>query len=385
MSSVEEILPMLQGVTLFEGLSPEDLRRIAAIGEERSAEEGELLFEEGEEGNAFFLVISGAVEILRDRADGSRERLAVRRTGDAFGEMALLDDAPRSATARVQKEARLLVLSRDAFREVLDPDSPAFRMLGSLSRSLRALDVRFTAGQRQMARQDGIPELNRLIRQGLLPTRVPLVSGYEAAAGTSVKEDGEGATSWDVFSLSGGQPVFGLYHAAGGGFPPAQTLSVFRGVLRALARTASTLEGLLSEANEVMSDLAVPGAQPSVEQSVECALLSPGKEGVVWAGAGRPPGIVVRAGGGREPLPAFGPPLGMMEGFRYGARKLVLSGGDAVLALSEGTPGLVEGAGDLAHRLRERTVDEVVGTLHQAFERAEGAPAEVSVVLLRRV
>src|SRR5690606_39040077 len=129
-------------------------------------------------------------------------------------------------------------------------------------------------------KQDGIPELNRLIRQGLLPTRVPLISGYEAAGGTSVKDDGEGATSWDVFSLSGGQPVFGVFHVEGGAFPPAQTLSVFRGVLRALARTASTLEGLLSEANEVMSDLAVPGAQPSVEQSVECALLSPGNEGV---------------------------------------------------------------------------------------------------------
>ncbi len=68
MATVDEIIPLLRKVSLFEGLPREDLERLAGIGEERVLPAGETLFEEGEEGDAFFAVVSGAVEILRRRA-----------------------------------------------------------------------------------------------------------------------------------------------------------------------------------------------------------------------------------------------------------------------------------------------------------------------------
>ncbi len=379
MNQADEILPLLKRVGLFEGLPPEDLRRIAEVGEERHASAGETLFREGDEGDAFYAVISGSVEIFRARSDGGEERLAIRRGGDAFGEMALLDDAARSATARAKEDARLFVLERGPFRSLLDPASPAFRMLASLSRALRALDIRFTAGERMGAGGNGVREMNRVLRQGILPRTVPPVVGWEIAGGTSVLSEGEGSTSWDTFALSDGAPVFAVLHTRGDGIPPAPALAVARGVFRALARSAGSAEELLSGANEIMAELAIPG----VEQFVECALMELRGGTVRWAAAGRPPGAVVK-GGGWEALPNSGPPLGVMTGFRYVARECPVGAGDAVFALSEGSEGLLKGAADLVAKLGERSASDVVTLLHRAFERAADAPAEASVVFTRR-
>ncbi len=98
---------LLRGIPLFADLTRAELLAVEEILHERSYLAGEIVFEEGDEGLGMYLVVSGRVEILRSGA-GGRGRLAEVGPGEFFGELALLDDAPRSASARAMESTRLL-------------------------------------------------------------------------------------------------------------------------------------------------------------------------------------------------------------------------------------------------------------------------------------
>src|SRR5438132_104073 len=98
--NTDQVVDVLQGVPLFQGLPRTDLERIARLVKGRKVEAAELIFKEGDAGDKFYIVFSGSVEIIKERARGDTERLAVKRGGEAFGEMSLLSDAPRSASVR---------------------------------------------------------------------------------------------------------------------------------------------------------------------------------------------------------------------------------------------------------------------------------------------
>lgn len=378
--SVDEVLPVLREVSLFEGLPEEDLRKLAGIARGATAEEGEVLFEEGEAGDAFYVVLDGAVEILKEAVEGS-EKLAVRRDGEGFGEMALIDDSPRSATARAVGRTRLILIDRESFGDLLYEDRLASRMLEVLARALRALNVRFAAKEGGGSAGYDMGEVSRLLQRGLLPRNAPKVAGYDIAAGTSLEDDGEGRTVWDAIPLDGGRTALVALLARGDGFPPAHHLAVARALLREVARSGATARNLLERANEGIADAAVEG----MSQYVECGLLVPTDDEVIWSGAGRMPAAVLRHDGNYVELKSHGPPLGMMGGFRYGIERLEMEAGDVALVLSEASKGLFRGAADLVATLEGKPVREVVATVHRALRKARGGDVpETSVLFARR-
>ena len=93
--------PFLARSPLFAGLPRRLLARLATRFLEKVYHPGEVVFEEGDPGRALFVVVEGAVEITRATAQGPYV-LNTLGPGDAFGELALIDDYPRSATARVR-------------------------------------------------------------------------------------------------------------------------------------------------------------------------------------------------------------------------------------------------------------------------------------------
>jgi len=102
----------LKTVPFFDQLSNRQLKRVSDIMFERTYETEELIFEEGQPEAALFLILDGkiAIEIYRET---STMRLAVLERGAFFGEMALLDETPRSATARALERTRTLALYRN--------------------------------------------------------------------------------------------------------------------------------------------------------------------------------------------------------------------------------------------------------------------------------
>jgi CRP/FNR family transcriptional regulator len=84
------------------------------IGYEKQLKSGEVLFKEGAGGDEMYLIRSGKIKIVKD-LEGTSKTLAIIGEGEFFGEMALLDKSPRSASAIAETDARLIIVDRDAF------------------------------------------------------------------------------------------------------------------------------------------------------------------------------------------------------------------------------------------------------------------------------
>jgi CRP/FNR family cyclic AMP-dependent transcriptional regulator len=106
---------LIRGLPLFELCSKRDLRRIAAIAEERSVERGAELIREGEPGAEFYVVVEGEIEVRR----GTR-RVAQLGAGSFVGEIALLSRSPRTATVVATTPLRLLAIDGASFVALLD-------------------------------------------------------------------------------------------------------------------------------------------------------------------------------------------------------------------------------------------------------------------------
>lgn len=133
----DQALQLLGRINLFSGLQPAYLRHIANLGLEESYDAGALIFAEGAQGDKVYLILSGAVRISRQVPGMGEEALAVLRAGTYFGEMALIDDFPRSADARAHEACRLFVIRKEDLEDLLFVDRDlAYDLLWSFVRTL---------------------------------------------------------------------------------------------------------------------------------------------------------------------------------------------------------------------------------------------------------
>jgi CRP/FNR family cyclic AMP-dependent transcriptional regulator len=116
---VEHRVEQLKKVELFSGLKPEAIELIAQVASEETHPTGKKLFEHGDTGDKLYLILEGKIRISREVPGMGEEALAVLGPGKVFGEMALLDESPRSADARVHERCRLLSISKDGFDDLL--------------------------------------------------------------------------------------------------------------------------------------------------------------------------------------------------------------------------------------------------------------------------
>lgn len=115
-------LERLRSLSLFVDLTPAELRIVDGLLHERDFLENEVIFDEGDEGQALYIVIEGEV-LIRRQGMGHTEnggKLAVLTPGKFFGELALLDDEPRSAQAVASTNCHLAVFFRADFLGLLD-------------------------------------------------------------------------------------------------------------------------------------------------------------------------------------------------------------------------------------------------------------------------
>lgn len=111
-------LAALGTMTLFSDLTRRELRAVEGFIHERRYIQSEIVFDQGEEGEAFYMVLDGTVRITRQ---GAIDALDVTLgPGEFFGELALLDNAPRSAQARAAEDCTLLVLFRGDFMGLME-------------------------------------------------------------------------------------------------------------------------------------------------------------------------------------------------------------------------------------------------------------------------
>lgn len=112
MPEIKETVEFLAKVPLFQGLKASQLERIAGRLVERSYTAGQDIVTQGKGGAGLFIIVSGAAEAVRVRADGTKTVLNRFGPTDFFGELALLDDEPRTASVVATEDTRCLVLSQ---------------------------------------------------------------------------------------------------------------------------------------------------------------------------------------------------------------------------------------------------------------------------------
>ena len=135
MSPNDPRIDRLRAVPLFDACNEKQLQFIATRVDEVDIPAGKVLTEEGRSGGEFFIILSGEAEVKR-----SGSVIETLRAGDYFGEIALLDNGPRTATVVAKKPTRCLVLSPNQFQDVLYQDPAiAVMMLHTVVRRLRAL------------------------------------------------------------------------------------------------------------------------------------------------------------------------------------------------------------------------------------------------------
>lgn len=112
-------LAQLRGIQLFSGLKEPALELLARIALEEKHARGTKIFHHGDPGDKLYLILEGKVRISREVPGMGEEALAILSPGQIFGEMALLDESPRSADAHVHESCKLLAIPRDGFDDLL--------------------------------------------------------------------------------------------------------------------------------------------------------------------------------------------------------------------------------------------------------------------------
>jgi CRP/FNR family cyclic AMP-dependent transcriptional regulator len=131
----------LRHVPLFDQLGEAELERICHAAREKTYPKNSVILFEDDPGDALYVVLGGQVKVVLVGEDGREVILSILGAGNFFGEMALIDDQPRSAHVIATQDSTLLVLRRDDFHKCLE-ESPriALGMLRAMSRRLRQAD-----------------------------------------------------------------------------------------------------------------------------------------------------------------------------------------------------------------------------------------------------
>lgn len=138
-------IALLRNVRVFAGLSEEDLAAIADVSVSRRFGAGEVVFREGDGGDTCYIVRSGLARAVRQHSDGRSITLAHFGAGDIFGELAMFDEEPRSATVDVIDEVEVVAIpGRDMQRLMREHPEIAVKLNAALAQRLRATNERLS-------------------------------------------------------------------------------------------------------------------------------------------------------------------------------------------------------------------------------------------------
>lgn len=150
----------LSNIALFSGFSDADMTAISGMTVTRSFPKNTLVICEGDQSDSLYLILSGKVKVFLSDEEGKEVTLNIQKNGEYFGELAILDEAPRSASVMTVEETKLAILSRSAFDKCMEEHpTMALTIMRGLARRLREL----TENVRSLALMDVYGRVARLL------------------------------------------------------------------------------------------------------------------------------------------------------------------------------------------------------------------------------
>ena len=133
----------LARVWIFQGLSREELAHLSGLAQTKIYKPRETIVEKGDSTTEFFVLLRGRAKVGAPGADGSHAAINVMGPGEVFGEIAILDGQPRSATVTTLEECEMAVVNKAAFNDLLTASpSIAVKLLNVLAGRVRELTTR---------------------------------------------------------------------------------------------------------------------------------------------------------------------------------------------------------------------------------------------------
>jgi serine phosphatase RsbU (regulator of sigma subunit)/anti-sigma regulatory factor (Ser/Thr protein kinase) len=367
----------LRNSSLFDGFSDEDLEHLAETAAERVLEPGELLFVEGHSGDDCCVIIDGQLEVYKQLGDEELP-LDVRQPGQIVGEMALIDNSPRSASVRAVGQVRVLMLTKENFYTLLTRNpANAIEMLRGGTMRLRSTSERMIAGlqaknaellrayQDLKAAQDELIRLERIeqelqiarrIQEAFLPRQIRQPTGWQIAALSRGAQE-IGGDFYDCIDLPGGLLGLVVADVSGKGIPAALFVALTRSLLRAASQSPHAFgmhelpapEELLRQALQFTNGyIGTEHASSNMFVTLFYGLLDPASGLLQFVNAGHNPPLLLRAASGSvEELDAGELPLGILVEQPFMASSVRIYPGDALIAFSDGITEAMNTAGDV--------------------------------------
>ena len=139
---MKNIIKIIAGIPLFSGLSAKQLADVKDVAIDRQYQKGEFIFSEGDEGNGFYVLVAGLVEIYKASPEGKEKILHIFGPGEPFGEVPVFSGDRFPANARTLVKSHLLFFPRQAFVNLIAANPAlALQMMAVLSMRLRQFTV----------------------------------------------------------------------------------------------------------------------------------------------------------------------------------------------------------------------------------------------------
>lgn len=333
----DEIITLLKRVSMFAEAPAETLAEITTLLEPLELRGEETVFQQGDLGDSLYLIAAGRVRVHHEDKD-----LDELGRGDIFGEMALLDTEPRSASVTTLEKATLFRLEQRAFNSFLLANPEIARGI------IRTLNQRLRARMRDLSDlQSAMGKLYQLsakaerlsrelrdaseVQASFLPQTLPQLPGWAFAAGWQPAKEVSG-DFYDVVPL---EQCLGIVIAdvADKGMPAALFMALTRSTIRSSVSAASTPAKSITQANRLLCKDASQG----MFVTLFYAQLEPESSHISYVNAGHNPPLVLDSVGGTfSELGRTGLFLGWDETATYETGTAFLEPGDVLLLYTDG-------------------------------------------------
>jgi len=314
-------------------------------GDHQSYSAGQVIFKEGQSGDVMYVVIDGEVSVTVEGRP-----IDYLKAGSVLGEMALVDDRPRSATATAATDCKLVLINHERFATLVQqfPDF-AIQVMNTMSFRLRRLldeEIKRQRLEEELA-------IGRQIQLSLLPARFPEIRGWEfAAVYRAARQVGGDLYDFITSSDDPGHVSIVIADVTGKGIPAALFMAFSRTIIRAESRTGRSPAALLQQVNQfILQDI-----HYRLFLSAFYAMLESDSGRLVYANGGHDRPLWRHAGSGEiETLSAAGLLLGVFQNVRLEEREITVAPGDLLIFYTDGVTEARNASGELfgEERLRE--------------------------------
>jgi serine phosphatase RsbU (regulator of sigma subunit) len=339
---------------LFKRLSPADLDNLRQVAIPRHYPAGAVLCHQGEVENVFYVLRHGTVKITQRLSDTEEIPIALRNSGEFFGEMALIDNSPRSASVTAVTAVDVLEIDEGTFKQVLQtsPDlalTLLHNALASLRNSLQRqiMDLRqknaelrqayaeLQAAQTELVQAERVQrdlELAAQVQRGLLPKEFPQVAGLSFAARARPARE-IGGDFYDAFVLDEQHVGLLIADVSDKSIHAAIFMAIARALFHTEVRRTLSPREVVMAVHHLLLDVS---SEDNQFVTAFYGVLHLDTRHLTYARAGHDRPLLLHHDASLEVLPGAGRFIGMLDDLEIEEYSIQLHGGDRLIMISDG-------------------------------------------------